>query len=257
MLKVDLGDLKQAAASVGGTVNDAFVASVTGGLRRYHERHGASVGELRVTLPISIRKAEDPAAGNRITLERIEVPVGLADPAKRVRLTGLRCRSARDERALALTDAIAGTLNLLPSSVVGSMLKHIDFLASNVPGVNVPIYLVGVPVSGYFAFGPTTGSSVNVTLLSYCGTCCVGITVDTTAVRDHEVLVDCFREGFDEVLDLAGDHRPAELPLRIAHAGDRGAEPGSRPERVDKPVKAASSSSKRQQLSAMHKLRAP
>jgi len=214
MIAVDFRDLKRAGASVDGTLNDAFVASVTGGLRRYHERHGTTVDELRITLPISIRKEGDPAAGNRITLERFAVPVGVADPAERVRLTGERCRVARDDRALPLSNAIAGTLNLLPSSVVGGMLKHIDFLASNVPGVRVPLYLCGAPVSGYYAFGPTTGSAVNVTLLTFNGTCCVGITIDGGAVPDADVLMESFRQGFEEVLELAGDHHPVVLPLR-------------------------------------------
>ena len=224
MLAVDLHDLKEAAKSAGGSLNDAFVASVTGGLRRYHEHHGAVVDELRITLPISIRKEDDPPGGNRITLERFAVPVGLADPAERIRRTGERCRAARDDRALPHSDAIAGTLNLLPSNVVGSMLKHVDFLASNVPGVNVPIYLAGAPVSGYFVFGPTTGSAVNVTLLTYCGTCCVGVNVDAAAVPDHDALTDCFRQGFEEVLALAGDHRPVEVPFQ-GPAGRRPYEP--------------------------------
>jgi WS/DGAT/MGAT family acyltransferase len=214
MLAVDLHDLKAAAKSVGGTMNDVFVAAVTGGLRRYHERHGVAIDELRITMPISIRKEDDPPGGNRITLERFALPVGLTDPAERVRRTGEACRAARGDRALPFSDAIAGTLNLLPSNVVGSMLKHVDFLASNVPGVNVPIYLAGAPVSGYFVFGPTTGSAVNVTLLTYCGTCCVGFNIDGAAVPDDDVLMECFGQGFEEVLALAGDHRPVEVPFR-------------------------------------------
>ena len=213
LISVDFHDLKRAAVSAGGSLNDAFVAAVTGGLRRYHERHGVSVDELRITMPISIRNADDPAASNRITLARFRVPVGIADPAERIRLIGRRCRSARDERALPLSNTIAGTLNLLPSGVVGSMLKHIDLLASNVPGMNVQLYLGGAPVSGYYAFGPTTGSAVNVTLFSYCGKCCVGFTIDTAAVPDDSALMECFREGFEEIMELGGDHQPVDLPL--------------------------------------------
>ena len=100
MLQVDLAELKSASKAAGGSLNDGFVAAVTGGLRRYHEHHRAPVGELRVTLPISIRTPDDPAAGNRITLERFRVPVALADPASRIRATGERCRAAR-RRAIA------------------------------------------------------------------------------------------------------------------------------------------------------------
>ena len=115
-------------------MNDAFVAAVTGGLRRYHEQHGSPVGELRVTMPISLRREGDPVGGNRITLERFAVPVGECDPGERVRATGWRCRAARYEEALPLSDAVAGILNLLPSGFVGSMLKHVDLRGQHVIG---------------------------------------------------------------------------------------------------------------------------
>jgi hypothetical protein len=97
MVAVRLDDLKRATSAAGGSVNDGFIAGITGGLRLYHDRHGTTVDELRVTLPISIRTESDPAAGNRITLQRFTVPVHLDDPAERIRAIGGRCRSARDE----------------------------------------------------------------------------------------------------------------------------------------------------------------
>ena len=213
VIEVELDELKRAGATRDATLNDAFVASVTGGLRRYHELHGAPVGDLRVTMPISLRREGDPVGGNRITLERFTVPVGEADPSIRIRMTAWRCRAARYEEAVPLSDAVAGVLNLLPSGVIGSMLKHVDFVASDVPGIPVPVFLAGAPVTGNYAFGPTTGAALNVTLLSYRGTCGIGCTIDTSAVPDPDVLVDCLRQGFDEVLDLGGDHRPARSPL--------------------------------------------
>ncbi len=214
MAAVELADLKRAAASAGGTLNDAFLAALTGGLRRYHERHGHGVDELRVTLPISIRREGDPPGGNRITLQRFAVPVALADPGRRIQLIGRRCQAAQDDRAVPFSNAVAGTLNLLPSGAVAGMLRHIDFVASDVPGIGVPLYLAGAPVSGYYVFGPTTGSALNATLLSYNGTCCIGLTMDSAAVPDGDVLMECVRQGFEEVLELAGDHRRAELPLQ-------------------------------------------
>ena len=174
MLELRLDDLTRAAAAGGGTVNDAFMAAVTGGLRRYHDRRGAPVDELRVTMPISIRHPDDPIGGNRITLMRFVVPVSDPDPESRMRALGGLCKAAQLERSLPLTNAIAGPLNLMPSGVVGSMLKHVDFLASDVPGLTFLVYLAGAEVERYSAFGPTTGSSVNLTLVSYNGTCCVG-----------------------------------------------------------------------------------
>ncbi|HLI57637.1 MAG TPA: wax ester/triacylglycerol synthase domain-containing protein, partial [Actinomycetota bacterium] len=100
MLTVPLQDLKRASAAGGGTVNDGFLAAVTGGLRRYHELHGARVGDLRLTMPISIRKPGDPIGGNRITLMRFAVPAGITDPQERIRAIDVRCRRVRAERSL-------------------------------------------------------------------------------------------------------------------------------------------------------------
>jgi len=206
-ITVGLDELKQAAAAAGGTLNDSFMAGVTGGLRRYHERHDSVVDELTVTLPISIRKADDAPGGNRITLQRLRVPLRMADPVDRMRAIGERCRAARAERSLPFTDAIAGALNFVPNTVVGNMLKHVDFLASDVTGFPQPIYLCGARVTGYYAFGPTIGAAMNATLFSYAGTCCIGINVDTTAVPDHELLVECLSEGFAEVIGAARHHK--------------------------------------------------
>jgi WS/DGAT/MGAT family acyltransferase len=213
VLDVPLDDLHRAAHEAGGHLNDAFLAAVTGGLRRYHERHDATVDQLRVTLPISLRRPDDPPGGNLITLVRLALPAGLPDPAERMTAIRHVIERWRREPALGLTQPIAAALNLLPNGVVGSMFKHVDFLASNVPGFSIPIYLAGAKVEGYYPFGPTIGASVNITLLSYVDRCCVGVNCDAAAVPDSDVLMECLREGFDEVLDLIGEHTPVRHPM--------------------------------------------
>ena len=228
MLEVQLEDLKRAAATAGGSLNDGFMAGLAGGLRRYHEHHGAPVDELRVTLPISIRRPDDPPGGNHITLIRFAVPVSDAEPGVAYPRHGRLCRTARDERSFDFTGAIAGTLNLLPRAVIGGMLKHIDFVASDIPGFAFPVYLAGAQVERYVAFGPTTGTSVNFSLLSYNSTCCIGMTIDTAAVAAPGLLAECLRDGFEEVLALGGAHEPVRMPLRDnADNADKPATPAS------------------------------
>jgi len=214
MVEVDLADLKRAARAAGGTVNDCFMAAVAGGFHRYHQQHGVAAERLRVTLPISIRTPEDPLGGNRITLIRFTLPISDPDPVTRIKDMNRLCRIARDERSLPLTNVIAGALNLLPRGTVGNMLKHVDFVASDVPGFSFPVHLAGARLDRYVAFGPTIGSAVNLTLLSYNGVCCVGVTMDTAAVPDAPVLIECLRAGFEEVLTLAGAHVPVQVPMR-------------------------------------------
>ena len=98
---------------------------------------------------------------------------------------------------------IAGALNLMPRWYIGSVLRHVDFLASDVPGVPVPVFLGGAAVRAQYAFGPTIGAAVNVTLLTYVDTCALGINVDTAAIPDYDVFHDALVAGFDEVLALA------------------------------------------------------
>ena len=195
--------LREAAHRCGGALNDAFVAAVAGGLRRYHEKHGVAVGDLHLSMPISLRTGDDEMGGNRITLMRFDVPVGEPDPARRIKAIHERVRAVRQERSLPYTQLIAGVLNLVPRWYIGSVLRHVDFVASDVPGIPVPVFLGGAAVLGQYAFGPTIGASVNVTLLTYVDTCALGITVDTTAMPDYDVFHDALVAGFDEVLALA------------------------------------------------------
>ena len=55
-----------------------------------------------------------------------------------------------------------------------------------------------------YAFSPTIGAALNVTLLSYVDTCALGINVDTGAIPDFDVFYDCLAAGFDEVLGARG-----------------------------------------------------
>jgi len=201
--EVPLPKLKEAAHRGGGALNDAFVAGIAGGLRRYHEKHGVTVGDLHLTMPISIRKDGDDMGGNHITLARFDVPVGLADPAERIHETRERTRKVRSEKSTPYIQIIAGAMNLMPRWYIGSVLRKVDFLASDVPGIPVPVYLAGAKVRVQYAFGPTIGSAVNVTLLTYVDTCALGIDVDTGAIPDVEVFRECLIAGFDEVLALA------------------------------------------------------
>jgi diacylglycerol O-acyltransferase len=68
----------------------------------------------------------------------------------------------------------------------------------------VPVFLGGARVRAQYASGPTIGSAVNVTLLTYVDTCALGIDVDTAAIPDYDVFHEALVDGFDEVLALAG-----------------------------------------------------
>ena len=199
-LDLDLPGLRVAAAAGDATLNDAFLAGILGGMRRYHLHHGAPVDSLRLTLPISVRQPGDAIAGNRVTLARIEVPIGVDDPLERMKAIGEIVRRARDDPALRYSEAIASVLNLLPPGVTGSMLKHIDLVATNVPGFADSIYVGGALVEAFYPYAPTIGAAANIGLLSYRDRCHVGVSSDPAAIADPGVFVECLAAGFDEVV---------------------------------------------------------
>ena len=201
-----LSDLRAGAAAAGVTVNDLFLAALGGGLHEYHQRLGYSVPELRVTMPISLRTAEDAAGGNHFTPARFVLPIDDPDPAVRARIVGNIAHRWQREPAVGLTDVLATVLDQLPAGLVtrffGSMLKNIDVDAVDVPGLIRPAYVGGARIDRMWAFAPPTGAAISVTLLSHLDTVCVGVVSDLAAVPDPALLVECLEHGFDDALSL-------------------------------------------------------
>jgi diacylglycerol O-acyltransferase / wax synthase len=206
-LDVPLDDLKRAAKAVGGSLNDAFLAAVVGGLERYHDRHGYAPEDLRMVMPINLRGDGAPLGGNHFTPARFLVPLQIADPAERMRALGQLARAVRDQPAVALTDTLAMVLNQLPTQLTtaffGAMLKGSDFVTSNVPGSPFPLYVAGAELERLYPFAPLSGTAANIALLSHCDTCCIGINTDAVAVPDTADFVKSIEAGFGEVLALA------------------------------------------------------
>jgi diacylglycerol O-acyltransferase len=207
-LRVPLAALRAAGKKADGTLNDAFVAAVCGGLRRYHEAHGEPVDELRMTMPVNVREGEDAdRAGNQFAPARFAVPVALPDPVERMRTIGALVRRERAEPLLGFLEGVAGVLNRLPASLsvslFGSMLKGIDFVTSNVPGPRREVFTAGARMDEVYGFGPLSGAALNLTLFSYAGTCFVAVNSDPAAVPDPERLLACLEAGFDEVIGVA------------------------------------------------------
>lgn len=208
-LTAEIDALKAAAKLADGTLNDAYVAAVLGGLARYHDRHGSPVDMLRMTMPINVREAGDRGrvAGNSFAPARFAVPLGIVDPVERMKRVGALVREQRAEPAYARVGQIATAIYSLRPAVftrlTGSMLKAIDFVTSNVPGPPFPVYVAGARLERSLGYGPLSGSGMNATLYGYDGTAEIGVVTDRAAVPDPDVMTECLQIGLDEVLALA------------------------------------------------------
>ncbi len=204
-----IAELKAAGKAGGGKLNDAFVAAAAGGMRLYHERHGAPVGDLTMIMPINIRDDKtETEAGNRWVIVKLAVPVGEPDPATRIELIRQRSELARGESGLELFTSLAEVLTRMPPQLVlpaykAGMARGLDLGTSNVPGPPFGLSICGADISKLLLFGPIGAVPANLTLVSYADNVDVAVQTNAGAIPDGDVFVECLERGFDEVLALA------------------------------------------------------
>jgi diacylglycerol O-acyltransferase / wax synthase len=209
-LDLELADLRAAAKSAGGSVNDAFLAALLAAFRLYHDELGVPLdgdAAMPVSVPVSVRRDVDSPGGNRFAPARLVAPVGIADPAARIEEIKQLVRTARDEPALESAEFVAPLMARLPASVLvriaGATTAGNDLQASNVPGLEEDLYLAGALIERIYPFAPLPGCAAMISLHSYRGTCSVGANLDAAAIVDPGLFARCLSHGFAEVLALA------------------------------------------------------
>jgi diacylglycerol O-acyltransferase len=221
---IDFDTLRAAGKAAGGSLNDAYLAGLCGALRRYHEQMGVAIEALPMAVPVSVRNADDPAAGNHFTGVTLAAPIGQADAGDRVRTIRAQMLSRRAEPALEAFGAVAPLLTLLPQPLLDTVTGAVatpDVQASNVPGYAGDTYLAGAKVLRQYGLGPLPGVAMMVVMVSRAGLCTVTARYDLASITDPALFAKCLCEGFDEVLALAG--RSAS-PVVVASAADMSAE---------------------------------
>jgi WS/DGAT/MGAT family acyltransferase len=208
VIQVPFRAFKAASKQAGGTLNDAYMAAVAGGVATYHEAHNSPADYIRVNMPVNMRVSGDASGGgNRWVPARFPMPVDSGDPVTRIKHLSPILKQARTEPALVVSDTIYRLLTALPQSAATSisagMMKGCDLAITNVPGPPIPLYAAGAQVQVIVPFAPKGGAAANVGLMTYNGVGYVGINIDTRAIPDPEAFVDHLRAGFDQVLAIA------------------------------------------------------
>lgn len=205
VLSLPLAPMKAAGHVAGGKLNDAFVTGILLAFRRYHAHLGTDIEALRISMPINIRHENGPTtAGNAFVPARFVVGAATDDVLTLLCETHQRLDEVVHEPAYALVEPLSSVLNRLPATVTtqifGSMMKGLDFQASNVPGSPIPLYALGHRIRSIVPFGPMAGAGANITLLSYEDRLDIGVNVDPAAVKDPALFMDCIREAYQDVM---------------------------------------------------------
>lgn len=222
-IDVRLSDLHRAAKAGGGSINDAYLAALSGALGRYHRALGVPIATLPMAIPVNLRADADPAGGNRFTGVNLAAPVGVADPVERMKRIRAQMTQRREEPAMDVIGSVAPLLSFFPSPVLEKMTESVvaaDVQASNVAFYPGETYIAGAKVLRHYGIGPLPGVAMMVVLISRGGECTITVRYDRAALRDAKLFTTCLVEGFNEVLALAGDPAPRCVPASFGSGGE-------------------------------------
>ncbi len=196
-LRTSFADVRAIRAAFGGTINDVVLTMLSEGAARYLRLHGGQPGApLRIGCPVNVRRDDESGSlGNRVSMMLPELPAEPMDPVARLKLVAAetqRIKEAGEPQALerlmsngesnspALVAMLAGIATAAMDTAVSlqrifpswarraALPLGLSFIATNVPGSQVPLYLAGHRMADYIGLLPLGGNlGFGVTIVSY------------------------------------------------------------------------------------------
>jgi diacylglycerol O-acyltransferase len=202
-----VSDVKEVGQALGGTINDVLMSAMTGGLRRYLDRHGQRAHGLsfRAAMPVNLRSIDKMSElGNRFGLIFLSLPVGIDDAVERLAELRRRAQSLKRSAEPVVVYTILKLLGLVPLAVQQMVVKIFGTKATavmtNVPGPREELYLGGRAIRELFFWVPQSGRlGLGISIISYAGHVRLGIASDAGLVPDPEVVVEGFHAEFEEL----------------------------------------------------------
>jgi diacylglycerol O-acyltransferase len=198
--RVPLAEMKEIKNALGGTVNDVFLAAVSGALHNWLKTRGVRTEglEIRSAVPVSVRSEDEQGAlGNRITIMVGRLPTYADDPAERLRIVSDSMKDLKESKQALGAEVIAELEDFAPPTVFARASRlHFstrvyNLLTTNVPGPQFPLYLLGremlelLPVA-FLA----PDQRMAIACMSYNGALALSIIGDYDALPDIEDLAD-------------------------------------------------------------------
>ena len=203
------------------TVNDVIVSICAGAVRRWLIAHDELPKERLVAqIPVSVRTAEQAGTfGNRIMLMSAPVFTNEADPVRRLLATHEAMGDMKDRHRAMPAELLQDATNFIPPAVFSraarltfaissSARPNWNFVISNVPGPQFPLYCAGARLEEIYPVSVVTdGMGLNITVMSYLGQLHFGIVADREMMPDVASLIGWLEEEL-EALAAAGDAAP-------------------------------------------------
>lgn len=205
-----LADLKAAALVLGGTVNDAVLTIVGGGVRGYLKSKGENVDGLDfgVMIPVGMHHAvETGPAGNRVSVTPVKIPLGVATGKERFAEIHRQTRALKAAHiadwihvlvrlAQGAPPALHAQLGkLIQQETVTTALAYatsfpvMNAVCTNVPGPQQPLFTLGHECLAMHPYMPVIAEmGLGFACASYKGQLYISAVADAAAVPDMQLL---------------------------------------------------------------------
>ena len=213
--EVSLDDIKKVKDVFGTTVNNVLLAVLTSAIGSYSAGHGVQLEgrQMRVVVPVNLRGDDNPDhLGNRITFLPINVPLDIADVKDLLLAIHEKMEVYKAAKVAGLVGLLGNIIGALPTMfqamaapVLSELpLNLVNTIITNVPGPQVPLYVMGHKMTHWYPVVPIGGEmGMNIALLSYNGYVYFGFHGDVQAVPDVEQLEQLVQSSFAELLRSA------------------------------------------------------
>jgi WS/DGAT/MGAT family acyltransferase len=230
-----LADYKEVKNALGGTVNDVVLSVVSGALAGWLRSRGIQTRglEMRALVPVSVRRADGRGTlGNQLTVMRGPLPVYIDDPVTRLAVVrhamdGLKeSKQAVGAATLTAVNSLAPPTVLAQASRLNFSTRLFNLLVTNVPGPQVPLYVLGRRLRDLFpvAFLPDH-HALAVAIMSYDGALDYGLLADYDAMPDLAVVAEGIDRALAELLSAARGEELEAVADSVASEVSVGEEP--------------------------------
>jgi WS/DGAT/MGAT family acyltransferase len=213
VVRTSLSDYKAVKGAFGATVNDVVLTAVAGALGRFLTGRGEQVDgvRLKACVPVSVRTSEKSgAAGNEITIMTAPLPVGITDPVARLALVHASMEHLKTSRQAEGAQVLTSLENALPPAVLarasrlGFSSRMYNLLVTNVPGPQVPIYMLGRQLQELAPLAFLAPEhTLAIAIVSYNGAVTYGLLGDADALPDLADLAQHLRDCLAELVKAA------------------------------------------------------
>jgi hypothetical protein len=166
-------------------------------------------------VPVSLRtESNSGAGGNVVGGMVVDLPVGEADPERRLHAIIASTQRAKATQSAAMLPALIGRIARF-SEWIFAHQRWVNVFVTNVPGPTSPLHLLGARVLDLVPVASPAGNvTVTFAALSYAGSLYVSATADGSWQEDFATLIR----------GLKGETTPAQ---RFAPKTDRAADAGT------------------------------